>query len=182
MFVASTISFEEGVGKAMNFNKLFVIAVALLVAACDIDPPQPNVELAASSDETQKNQIARGLVQDLRDTYGRDAILTISSQSPRGRDFSKQVRAFARRAAVSYTDTAPDFFVFYEIENVDGYLTGPQIVNFVLTANFIRPVSVNAGSEILFSSSLRGRCRRGDDCKSTEARYAEAALYSFRRK
>lgn len=166
----------------MKFNRFLAIALVLFVAACDIDPPQPNVELASSSDETQKNQMARALVQNLRDIYGRDAILTISSQSPRGRDFSPQVRAFARRAAVSYTDTAPDFFVLYEIENVDGYLTGPQIVNFVLTANFIRPVSVNAGSEILYSSSLRGRCRRGDDCTSTEARYAEAALYSFRRK
>lgn len=163
----------------MKLSKLLAIVLVLFAAACDIDPPQPNVELAASSDERQKNQTSRALVQYLRDTYGRDAILTISSQSPRGRDFSPQVRAFARRAAVSYTDTTPDFFVLYEIENVDGYLTGPDIVNFVLTSNFIRTASVNAGSEILYSSSLRGRCRRGDDCKSTEARFAEAALYSF---
>lgn len=165
--------------------RLITLCAIIVFSACSVDLPR-EVEVAASSDDRSKNSFARKLVQDIRRIYGSDAILTMGSESPRGNDFSPQVREFAARAAVAYTNRAPDFLVFYEFEEVDGYLTGPGIVNFVLTASLVRPVSVNEGAEIIYLSKYSGRCRRGgsgfeSSCSELQPVLAEAALYSLRR-
>lgn len=166
-------------------HRLVFVAVTLILLACNARMSN-QVVVASSSNETAKNEIARQIVAEIRQWLGSDAILSISSRSPRGHDFTDIVRDFAARAAVGYSDRSPDFVVFYELEEVDGFLTGPDITNYILTASLIRPVSANQGAEIILTSNYRGRCRDISpelpvSCESQFETIAEAALYSLRR-
>ena len=174
-------------------HRFVLVTMFLVLSACNAWVPD-EVVIASSTNETAKNEIARQLVDDVRQWFGSDAILTIGSRSPGGYDFTSIVRNFAARAAVGYSDRAPDFVVVYELEEVDGFWTGPDITNYLLTASLVRAVSANQGAEIILTSSYRGRCRDASpelpisvfpelpiSCESQIDTIAEAALYSLRR-
>jgi hypothetical protein len=166
-------------------KSLAIVCAILLCVSCTAEIP-PEVAIAASTDEASKNTIARNLVREIRRDFGSDAIITIGSESPRGYDFSPQVKDFAIRAAVAYTTRAPDFVLFYEFEEVDGYFKGRNIMNFILVANLIRTASVNEGAEIIYFSQYRGWCLTSGPsperyCSKILPIIAEANLYSMRR-
>jgi len=172
-----------------SFTFLTTAFVLLAIGGCDTPqkPQDIGIESARPSQaltEAEKNVFVRSLVQELRQRFGSNAILSIRSVSPREINLDEKVKIFGSRAAIPYRENRGFFEIRFELNETQapGAYVGETI--YEMSASLFRVNSANEGDELVAISRQRYRCKLSSNkpqgCETTLQAMADDCLYSLR--
>ncbi len=141
----------------MRFAQLLkVVALLAGLTACTDD-----FELyttVQSGSEAQKREWSRQIVNQIRDAEFSTVFSSLTSITYGRPDLSEVAKRFARRTGTAYSENTGAGVLIFEINRVQGIVTGGPWRDYEITATFIRSGGENLGNEVLWRGRATKEC------------------------